>query len=204
MVNGSIKSLRQGEIAELNLYPYDTAEEFADTIQESIKPEFEDTFGNNPSVLMQRLKALPFIGTREIGSLRFKWESDTFPDELYIIETEKVIGTVNTATHWGNDYVTRPNRTINVARQLLNADPEVIEYIFHVQQNKSSRVKLLKIDAPLGPFYIAWDGTHRISGAKLIQLPVILATVVNAHVNMAITDDYYRVLYWQRLIKRGD
>jgi hypothetical protein len=133
-------------------------------------------------------------------------------ERMELVDTDSVIGTVSPSfSSWSTEYDNRTGRLEEVARELIKGSTtdndeiraEAYEHVFH-PSNKEERIKLFKILGLKDPIYIVEDGSHRIAGTKLAEMPKVLAEVCDVDTKREVTtDEEYVSNDWQNMIDKG-
>ncbi|HOX41086.1 MAG TPA: hypothetical protein PK263_02745 [bacterium] len=149
----------------------------------------------------EELGALPYLSGSDADILLGQRGKDL---GLRMVKTKAIAGSMSSAFNdWGTEYADREGRPVAVAKELLSGDQAQIEEVFHL--NKSNeRVKLKKIAGPAGELYFTEDGSHRVAGCKLINLPELPADVEDlSGISEIATTDSNLAMEWDERINAG-
>ena len=151
--------------------------------------------------MQEELKNLPYLSSNKTQELIAYSGED---EGVVMVETSKVVGSVSGAfRNWATEYDSRKGRVVAVAERIIEGTEGSIEHIFHLS-NPEDGIKLKRISGPEGDLFIVVDGTHRVAGAKLVQLPELPAQVEKMpDLSETRTTDSQLKGQWENRIERG-
>ena len=147
------------------------------------------------------LKELPYFPATKLLDVLEKSDGER---EFSFVETDKIVGSISLAhSDWSTEYGNREGRIVDIAKGLINPTIESVEGIFHVKK-QNEQIKLKKVSGPAGDIYFAMDGSHRISGCKLTEIPKIPAYVEGTtNPSEVKSNDEVLAWEWQEKINSG-
>jgi len=151
--------------------------------------------------MQKDLEKLPYLSSNKTKELIAYSGED---EGVVMVETSKVVGSVSGAfRNWATEYDSRKGRVVAVAERIIEGTEGSIEHIFHLS-NPEDGIKLKRISGPEGDLFIVVDGTHRVAGAKLVQLPELPAQVEKVpDLSETRTTDSQLKGQWENRIERG-
>lgn len=179
-----------------------TLERIQAGIRNSVSPELRTADRPSLEKLQDRLSELPFVGIQDTAPiLEFKGK----PEGVAVVPTEIIVGSVSgDFQSWSSKHEGQAKRVVDVAQSLLKAEETSIESVFRIKNPKEGEIKLKKIEGPRGPLFFVVEGTDRVAGSKLAQIPEIPAQVENiTEMSEIRTPDGQLATHWQRLIEGG-
>ncbi len=170
-------------------------------IKTAIPAEVQSADEKTLQNMKEALADLPYLPGGDVKEiLDFNGEDEGFQ----LVNTYAIVGSVSPSfENWSTEYQGRKGRTVDIAKEIMEGTEESVDKVFHIKDPKQG-IKLKKLSGPSGDLYFVEDSSHRVSGAKLAQLPELPAQVENVtNVSEVNTDDLELKLQWEERIKCG-
>ncbi len=173
----------------------------ADFVLSQIPQELRTTTDEELKRKQAELTTLPYMRGIDAEVILLESGEDL---GFQMAKTNKIAGSISPVfKDWSSEIESRKGRAVDVAKRLLNPGEFGIEQTFHLQEPIKA-IRLKKIDGPNGPIYFVEDGTHRVSGVKLLQMKSIPARVEDmTSISSVETSAGELKREWQRRIKAG-
>jgi hypothetical protein len=185
---------------EMNFSP-ERRQEVVTMVRKSISSEVRGANDVELKEMQKKMKELPFVSGRHADELLVCNAED---EGVALVDASAIVGTVSLAFNdWSDEYQSRENQIITVAKSLMNGSEEDVERVFHLKK-KLGGIRLRKVSGPGGDLYFCVDGTHRVACAKLVGLSEVPARIKNAsNPESASTQNKYQKREWENKIEKG-
>lgn len=176
-------------------------EDVVSSIRMSIPSELQSADRETLQAMQKELADLPYVPGED---MREVLDYDGEDEGVLMVDTNAIVGSVSPAfRNWSTEYEGRKGRIVDVAQEIMKGTPESVDHVFHVT-DPSGAVKLKKISGPEGDLFFVVDGTHRVAGSKLAELPELPAQVENmTELSEVHTTDPQLRSQWEQRIRRG-
>ena len=173
----------------------------ASEIRTSIPAEVQSADREALQAMQKELVELPYVPGED---MREVLDYDGEDEGVMMVDTDAIVGSVSPAfQNWSTEYESRKGRIVDIAQEIMKGNPEAVDHVFHVTDPEHG-VKLKKVSGPGGDLFFVVDGTHRVAGSKLAQLPELPAQVENmTELSEVRTADPMLKSQWEQRIERG-
>ena len=176
-------------------------EQCVDQCREYISDNIKLADSETLEILSKSLVYEPYLSINDISEII---DGESEYEGMMTVPVDAIIGSVSLAfKHWNDEYAGREGRIVEIAQELIEGTEESIDHVFHIQDHNQA-IQLIRIFGPDGDIFIVVDGTHRVAGAKLVQLPEIPAVVEEVKEKKEYrTTDTFLVSQWKKRIAAG-
>lgn len=170
-------------------------------VRSSIPKEIQSADSESLEAMYKELAKifyLPGDDAREI------LDYDGVDEGVVMVDTEAIVGNMSLeCKDWQFEHEDKKGRVIKIAKEIMDGSEESVENVFKLREPEKG-VKLKKITGPSGDIFFVINGTNKVAGSKLVQLPELPAQVENmtglSEVN---TSDPFLGSEWRDRIEKG-